>query len=79
MDENTLAKYMLKTAKREVFGGKGRIFLPDFLADLPVNPKPTPEYLMEVWRKLYPKITIERPTQNVLLLYIGGNVCAPRE
>ena len=74
MDEATLVSYILQYARREVVGGKGRLFLPDFLEVLP-NPKPSANEILSAWRKAYPKIPIFQATENVILVYIGDNAC----
>ena len=71
MDSKTLVRYMMKTAKNDFCGGKGRIFLPDFLKELPADPKPTPYDLINAWRKHYPKIQIQWVTNNVIIILLG--------
>lgn len=71
MDESILVSYMLQSAKREVFNGKGRIFLPDFQEALPYESKPSIEEMLKSWRKVYPKIPITLATENVILIDLG--------
>jgi len=68
MDDKTVVAYMMKTAKHDMMGGKGRIILSDFLKELPIEPKPSPVEMLKAWRRVYPRITISMPIENVLII-----------
>ena len=71
MDEQTLVKYMAKEAKRDMFNGKGRLVLPEFIKTFPEEKKPTVIDLLQVWRKFHPDIPIDW-RMNVLIINFSG-------
>lgn len=71
MDSETLVRYMMKLAKKDVLGGKGRIFISELHSELPNEEKPTPEEMLRVWRKAYPDIPIVWFSKNLFTVLFG--------
>ena len=72
MDDKTLVAYMMKTAKQDILGNKGRIIISDFLKDLPADPKPNPIEMLKAWRRLYPHIEISMPFENIMIVQLSA-------
>jgi len=68
MDNGTLARLMLKTAKREIFNGQARIVINDFLKEQ--NLKLTIPELLAVFRQNYPYFPIQQK-MNVFIIDLG--------
>lgn len=61
MDTNTLAVLIYQYAKRDVFNGKGRIIVSDFVKAIN-QPNLTPEQIVNVFKSVYPQFPIEQRT-----------------
>jgi len=72
MDDKTLVAYMMKTAKQDILGNKGRIIISDFLKDLPADPKPDSIEMLKAWRRLYPHIEISMPFPNIIIIQLSA-------
>ena len=72
MDEQTLVKYMFKEAKKDMFNGKGRIILQDFIGAFPSENKPTVVEMLQAWRKLEPEIPIDWRMNVLIINFAGG-------
>lgn len=71
MDPETLVKYMMKIARKDLFNGKGRIVINDFHKELPSNENPTPIEMLQAWRKWHPDIPISW-RMNTLIIDLSG-------
>ena len=67
MDKLAIAKMMLRTAKNDMFMGKGRVVPEEFLKEYSENPKPTIANLILAWKESYPDFPIEQK-MNVLII-----------
>lgn len=67
MDNATIAKMMLRTAKTDVFMGKGRVIPHEFFREYTGNPKPTIDDLIKAWQETYPDLAITQK-MNVLII-----------
>jgi len=62
---------MLRTAKTDVFMGKGRVIPEELLKEYEGNPKPTINDLILAWKEAYPDFPIEQK-MNVLIINFRG-------